>query len=181
MIRAWRYRQGGDAPEEIGVDPLPEVTKDTLLWIDCDDPSGPELEMLGKQLALNEFVVEDLENGEQRTKLDHYSDHFHIAVHDCELSGDVSNPTATIDLVSREIDIVFGDGWLLSVRQPDHGGVGFPMDEVKRSFERQRVDEGTVDEGFLLWAILDVVVDRYFLVSGPPFFGPPLLLVVLML
>jgi magnesium transporter len=137
------------------------------LWIDCEQPSEAELEELGKQLQLHKFIIEDLEHGEQRTKLDRYENHFHVAVHDCELVGDLAKIDGDVELVTREIDVVFGAGWLLSVSQPpenpEHGT--FPMDMVRHSFERQRTDRGTTDEGFLLWALLDVVVDRYFLVN----------------
>jgi magnesium transporter len=36
---------------------------------------------------------------------------------------------------------------------------------MARRFERQRSEDGGSDEGFLLWALLDVIVDRYFLVT----------------
>jgi len=167
VIRGWRYREGVERPETIDLDPFPDLEPDALLWIDCDRPSATELEALGTQLQLHKFIVEDLEHGEQRTKLDHYGDHFHVAVHDCELVGDLEKATGDVELVTREIDVVFGDGWLLSVCQPPENPERgtYPMDTVRRSFERQRTDPGTTDEGFLLWALLDVVVDRYFLVS----------------
>ena len=50
----------------------------------------------------------------QRTKLDHYSDHFHVAVHDCVLIDERASST-------REIDVVFGDG-LAAVRPPGARG-----------------------------------------------------------
>ena len=167
MIRAFRYREGVDDPEAVELDPFPAPEPDTLLWIDCEQPSEAELEALGKQLQLHKFIIEDLEHGEQRTKLDHYENHFHVAVHDCELTGDLEGTDGEVELITREIDVVFGTGWLLSVCQPpENPELGtFPMDSVRRAFERQRIEPGTTDEGFLLWALLDVVVDRYFLVS----------------
>lgn len=162
MIRGWCYREGVADAEEITLDAFPEPGGDTLVWLDCDDPSQEEISKLGERFALHDFVIEDLQHAEQRTKLDHYRDHFHVAVHDCELVDDL--------LVSREIDVVFGEGWLLSVRQApeDNEGVEpgpFPMELVQRRFEAQRREHGTTDEGFLLWAFLDVVVDRYFNVT----------------
>jgi magnesium transporter len=167
VIRAWRYREGSDCPDAVELDPFPAVVDGELLWIDCDQPDETELEALGKQLQLHKFILEDLEHGEQRTKLDHYDNHFHVAVHDCELIGDLEQTTGEVQLLTREIDVVFGAGWLLSVCQvPEDSSHGtFPMDKVRSSFERQRTEPGTTDEGFLLWALLDVVVDRYFLVS----------------
>ena len=59
-----------------------------------------ELAHLTGQLNFHEFVAEDLAHGQQRTKLDHYADHFHVAVHDCELLGDLDEPTAQVELVT---------------------------------------------------------------------------------
>ena len=36
------------------------------------------------------------------------------------------------------------------------------IDEARKRFERRRGEDGADDEGYVLWAILDVVVDRYF-------------------
>jgi magnesium transporter len=60
---------------------------------------------------------------------------------------------------------VFGDGWLLSVRQPSDNPAdpsAFGADQVIRRFEMERSEEDAWDEGFLLWSFLDVIVDRYF-------------------
>jgi magnesium transporter len=136
-------------------------SKEGLLWVDCADPSEDELDTIVSQLGIHTVAAEDLRNGGQRTKLEHYGDHFHVAVHDCEL--------AEPGLVDREVDVVFGEGWLVSVRHlPDGGDDATPFSAaaVGRRFEVQRLEAGgTSDEGLLLWAFLDVVVDRYFVVT----------------
>jgi len=167
VIRAWRYREGTDQPEAIEGTALPQPSSDALLWIDCVHASDDELELLGAHLRLSKFVIEDLQQGEHRTKLDRYGDHFHIAVHDCELRGDLDDLEANVELAMREIDLVFGDGWLLSVCQEngEEQQPHPPIDAVRRTFERQRGADGTTEEGFLLWALLDMVVDRYLLVN----------------
>jgi magnesium transporter len=157
-----------EPPEELSVDEaIGRIDgKHRLVWIDGDQPSAEEIASVAEKLGINEFTVEDLQSAGQRTKLDHYSDHFHVAVHDCEVRDPDRN------LITREIDVVFGEGWLLSVRQEPETEDGsgkdlptFPMDLVRRRFEQQRVEHGSTDEGFLLWAMLDVVVDRYFQVT----------------
>jgi magnesium transporter len=167
VIRAWRYQEGEAEPEEIATDG--PISRDVggLLWVDCEDTADEELEQLAKDLGLHDFVLEDLQHGQQRTKLDRYPDHFHVAIHDCELLGDMDDPEAPIELISREVDVVFGDGWLLSVRQQPEDGKGerAPLEAFRRRFELQRAEHGSCDEGFLLWALLDVVVDRYFVVG----------------
>jgi magnesium transporter len=83
-----------------------------------------------------------------------YGDYVHVAVHDCECSRGVVN--------SREIDIVTGPGWLLTVRHPDDEGSQVDLEEVARRFELQRAEHSQTEQGFLLWAIFDVLVDGYF-------------------
>ena len=111
MIRAWLYRDGVDGHDDVPVDRLAEAIepKEALLWVDSVDATPTELDSLTTQLQISHIAAEDLHKGGQRTKLEHYLQHFHVAVHDCYLVDD--------RLVTREIDIVFGDGWLLSVRQ----------------------------------------------------------------
>jgi magnesium transporter len=162
VIRVLRYESGSSTATEVDLDQAVVEAGHSLLWFDCDEPEPGELDALGRRLGVNEFVLEDLRTSGQRTKLDHYSDHFHVAVHDCELPG--------TDLLTREIDVVFGEGWLLSVPQPPEdrdarGGGRFPMETVQQRFEAQCVQHDSADEGLLLWALLDVVVDRYFVVT----------------
>jgi magnesium transporter len=134
--------------------------KKALLWVDCVDPTDAELDSLTAQFQISHITAEDLHHGGQRTKLEHFREHFHVAVHDCLLVED--------RLVTREIDIVFGDGWVLSVRQrsddPDNPAP-FELDPVVHRFEVERTSEAADDEGFLIWAFLDVIVDRYFDIS----------------
>src|ERR1700730_14736290 len=159
MIRGSRDRPRVDGHEDPPTDQLADLIdpKDSLLWVDCVDAAESELDSLTKQLQISHLAAEDLHHGGQRTKLEHYRDHFHVAVHDCTLVEDV--------LTTREIDIVFGDGWLLSVRQASDNPsdpAPFALDQVIRRFEMERSEEEVWDEGFLLWSFLDVIVDRYF-------------------
>jgi magnesium transporter len=159
MIRAWLYRDEVEGHEEVPTDRLAEAIEPekTLLWVDCVDPTEAELDSLTAQFQISHITAEDLHQGGQRTKLEHYREHFHVAVHDCFLVEE--------RLVTREIDIVFGDGWVLSVRQPSNdpdNPAPFELDPVIRRFEVERTNEAANDEGFLIWAFLDVIVDRYF-------------------
>jgi magnesium transporter len=162
VLEVLRYREGAEEPESVTLETAGPFTADSLVWVDCAEPTDEELTDIGKTFGMHEFVLEDLRHAGQRTKLDHYSDHFHVAVHDCELVGE--------ELATREIDVVFGEGWLVSVRQPleadmPRAGGDFPIDLVRRRFTAQSREHGSTDEGFLLWALLDVVVDRYFTVT----------------
>jgi magnesium transporter len=162
MIEAWRYVHELPDRTPVALDELGDSidAKQGLLWVDCAAPTDAELDTVVAQLKIHGIAAEDLHHGRQRTKLEHYTDHFHVAVHDCELTEEA--------LVDREVDVVFGEGWLVTVRQPvEDADNPSPFDPtaVARRFERQRFEDGGSDEGFLLWALLDVVVDRYFVVT----------------
>jgi magnesium transporter len=162
MIRAWLYRDEIEGHEDVATDRLSEAIEPekTLLWVDCVDATDAELDSLTAQLQISHITAEDLHHGGQRTKLEHFREHFHVAVHDCTFIEQ--------RLVTSEIDVVFGEGWVLSVRQrsddPEHPAP-FELDAVIRRFETERTAEQAKDEGFLIWALLDVVVDRYFVVA----------------
>lgn len=130
--------------------------RNTLLWVDIEDPTEDDIGHLRRTLGIHDVTAEDLLNGGQRTKLERVGDHFHVAAHDCTLEG--------TDLSMREIDVVFAQGWLVSVRHSSEDGTlpAIPITDAQRRFERSRTEHGSNDEGFLLWALLDVVVDRWF-------------------
>ncbi len=161
MIRAWCYRHDVEEPTELAVEDIPARIDDDagLVWIDTDEPTSPAIQSLLDELQVNEFAREDLVNAGQRTKLAHYSDHFHVAVYDCVLREG--------ELLAREIDTVFSAGWVLTVHQPPEDGDpgNFPVDQVRRRFELQQRQHHRAEVGLLLWALLDVLVDRYFLVT----------------
>jgi magnesium transporter len=157
MIRVWRYLVGKPGREELSVEELQGQVdaEHALVWIDAESPADQEgLHELKEKLGMGAAVVDAILNPRERTKLMRYGDYFHVAVHDCECSRGVVN--------SREIDIVTGPGWLLTVRHPDDGGSEVDLDEVARRFELQRVEHRQTEQGFLLWAIFDVLVDGYF-------------------
>jgi magnesium transporter len=157
VIRAWRYVAGREGREEVAPDELHprRDAEQTVVWIDAEGPEDKDrLEALKSQLGVGATVVDAILNPRERTKLMRYGDYFHVAVHDCECSRGT--------VTSREIDVVTGPGWLLTVRHPDAQGSQVDLDEVARRFELQRAEHSTTEQGFLLWAIFDVLVDGYF-------------------
>lgn len=161
MIEILRYTPGSTEPTSRTIGDLADDAHadDGLVWVDCAAPTPDELRSILDILQINDFAREDLMKAGQRTKLAHYDDHSHVAVYDCALHDD--------GLRTREIDIVFGRRWFLSVRQsPNHEDPGlFPIDHVRHVFELQVARHEDAPLGLLLWAFLDAVVDRYFVAT----------------
>jgi magnesium transporter len=169
--QAWRFVGGSPAPEALPFDAAITHLHDRregTIWLDLADPSAEDLHRVDAAVGLGEFLLEDLREGAadagQRTKLQQHGDLFHVAVRDCTVAGR--------RLVEREIDLVFGSGWLVSVRHrpdPDPGPGNdpdpFPVDEVLHRLGAQCRHEHSLDEGFVLWAFLDLVTDRYLTIT----------------
>jgi magnesium transporter len=157
VIRAWCFGDPGTEKKEVARDDIHRHVdeRECLLWIDVGDPTTEEIDLLARELGIHPLTAEDLQNAQQRTKLDRFGDQFHVALHALRFQGDA--------LRNREVDIVFANGWLLTVRHdvPDDNDSG-PIHEAHERFERQRTESGSNDEGFLLWALMDVIVDEYF-------------------
>jgi len=156
-MRAWRYVRGVEQREEVDVAHLDHAIdpEHALVWIDTEQPSEEERVCVQHQLGLSALVVEAFATDKpERTKLVRYGNYFHVAVHDCELQPD--------SFESREIDVVIGPGWIVTVRHPSPHHRPFDVDEVARRFQLQRSEHGTTEDGFLLYALFDVVIDRYF-------------------
>lgn len=165
MIEAWQLVAGSESFEPITLDralaAAREPSEGHVVWLDVVDASDDDLQILDRAFGFGEFLLEDLREGRadagQRTKLLPHGNCFHAAVRDCSAVGH--------DLVERELDLVFSRGWLCSVRHtpdaPDPDPDPFPMAEIQHRLLVQGRHEPVLDEGMVLWAFLDAVVDRY--------------------
>jgi magnesium transporter len=156
VITAWQYESGVDERTQVDLDHIASAVDPDrcVVWVDCTSPSPDDLHRLRRQLGLSGVVVEALIDPAQTTKLVRYGDYFHVAIHDCELGPDRR-------LQRREIDVVMGPGWLVTVRHPTGATHPLDVDMIAHHFQLQRSEHSTTEEGFLLWALFDVVIDRY--------------------
>ena len=159
MIEARRFRHGVSEPEDVDVKDLANARqgKGTLLIIDVVDFTDEDLTFLADSLPIHPLAIDDLRNANQRTKLERYGEHWHVAVHAVATKEDT--------LSVQEIDVVFGEDWFLALRQPADEGDPFDLTEVKRRFGRIRLECTNDDLGCALWATIDVIVDGYFTVT----------------
>ncbi len=124
---------------------------DTIVWVDLCGPTVDELHDLADELGLHELAVEDALGRHQRPKLDHYASHLFLACH----SVRVDPESAELEIV--EIDMFIGDRWVITVRKD----AGFDMSTVMDRCDRV-IDLADTGVGFIVYALLDVIVDEYF-------------------
>ncbi len=127
---------------------------DCFVWVALFEPSPEELEEMAVEFGLHELAVEDARRGHQRPKIEEYGDSLFAAVHTIERE---KSPAGVDELVTGEIDIFVGPNYVLTVRHRTH--VGFAAMRARTEREPGLLKNGA---GYVFYAVLDNVVDRYF-------------------
>ncbi len=120
-----------------------------FVWIALKDPDPAELETLQNEFGLHELAVEDARHGHQRPKLDEYGASLFVVLRMVEWPGD--------DLQTGEVAIFVGPQYIISVRRDAQHG----FTEVRRRCE-QEPELLRHGPAYVLYALMDTVVDRYF-------------------
>jgi magnesium transporter len=130
---------------------LPALLKgsDATVWVDLSGPSNDQVEAIGPLLGLHPLVVEDILEGNQRSKVEITDGVVHMVLFSLEYSD---------ELITTEIDIVLGLGFLLTA----HDGSWDPR--ASHHLRGGAGVEAILAHGpdHLLWAICDDIVDQYF-------------------
>jgi magnesium transporter len=120
-----------------------------FVWVAVKDPVPGELEAMQKEFGLHDLAVEDAQHGHQRPKIDEYGQSLFVVLHMLESSGE--------ELNVGEVCIFVGSNYVLSVRHRSQQGF---VDVRKRcEQEPELLRHGSA---YVLYALMDAVVDRYF-------------------
>ncbi len=120
-----------------------------FVWVALRDASNTELEKMREEFALHPLAVEDAHHGHQRPKIEEYGETLFAVVHLLEQQHG--------DIAVGEVDIFVGHNFVLSVR--NHSGQHLLGVRERCEREPELLGHGA---GFVLYAIMDAVVDRYF-------------------
>jgi magnesium transporter len=120
-----------------------------FVWVALFEPTPEELDAMHKEFDLPDLAVEDARNGHQRPKVEEYGDTLFAVLHIVEM---VDN-----DLNVGEADVFVGRNYILSVRSRTQKG--FLGVRARSEREPELLKHGA---GYVLYAITDAVVDRYF-------------------
>jgi magnesium transporter len=151
-VRTRCYRDGHLDAEGFPVAAVSEHLEraDTLVWVDFRHPTADDLAEVAAELGLHELAVEDALEPHQRSKIDRYATHLFMAAYAARLDRDQA------ELVKTEVDAFVGKQWLVTVRSDE-----FDMAPVLERWD-SAPELVAVGVGFLLYALLDVIVDGYF-------------------
>jgi magnesium transporter len=151
LINCVVYQQGRKLLD-IPVDAIDDYVSrpDCFIWVALRDATDAEIETMQHEFGLHELAVEDARHGHQRPKIEEYGDTLFAVMHSVELN-------AIDELQVGEVNIFVGRNFVLSIRnRSQHGFLG-----VRERAEREPelLSRGA---GFVLYALMDAVVDRYF-------------------
>ena len=150
LINCVAYQEGKKL-SDIPVEDISEYLKqpDTFVWVALRDPAPADITLMQEEFGLHELAVEDALRGHQRPKLEEYGDSLFVVAQIVELAGD--------ELNVGQLAVFAGENYVLSVRRD--ANQGFLGVRARAEREPHQLKKGA---GFVLYALVDAVVDRYF-------------------
>jgi magnesium transporter len=150
LINCAAYQDGkklGDiAPEDISK----YVSRpECFVWVAMKDPGPGELASMQHEFDLHELAVEDARHGHQRPKIDEYGSTLFVVMQLLEVEQG--------ELHVGEVAAFVGPNFVLSVRNRSKQHFLGVRERCER--EPELLAHGS---GFVLYALMDAVVDRYF-------------------
>jgi magnesium transporter len=143
--------QGGRKLADIQKHEISEYLKrpGSFVWVALRDTNDAEMAEMQEEFDLHPLAVEDARHGHQRPKIEEYGDSLFVVLNTIEVEGD--------DLRAGEIHVFAGPNYVLSVRHRTERG--FQDVRARAEREPELLKNGS---GYVLYALMDAVVDRYF-------------------
>ena len=144
---------GGRRVADVSIPDISEVLKepDRFVWIELDEPDEALLREVQQEFGLHDLAVEDALRAHQRPKVEQYGDVLFVVLRTVRASGDP--PVIEVG----ETHLFVGPRFVVSVRH----GASLSHADVRARCETspQLLARGP---GFVLYAIMDFIVDQYF-------------------
>jgi magnesium transporter len=153
MARTRLYTDGELVLEDFPVADISEHVKDpqSCVWLDYCEPTAQELATIAEELQLHPLAVEDAVDEHQRPKLDRYDSHLFMSVYALSLD------TGTGQLQTSEIGVFITRQALVTVRKNRN----VDIDAVVARWDESK-ELAVHGVSFLLWGLLDFIVDGHF-------------------
>ncbi len=119
-------------------------------WVALKDPERDEIAQMGHQFGLHELALEDALKGHQRPKIEEYGEALFAVLHTVEMDADR-------ELQFGEVNVFIGPHYAFSTRT--RTSQGFQEVRARSEQEPHLLQKGPA---FVLYTLLDQIVDRYF-------------------
>jgi magnesium transporter len=148
--------QNGRKLADIPIEDISEYVSrpDCFVWVALFEPSMDELDEMAEEFGLHELAIDDARHGHQRPKIEEYGDSLFAVLHTVERE---KAPDGSDELITGEVDLFVGPNYVLTVRHRTH--LGFAAVRARTEREPELLKHGS---GYVFYAVMDNVVDRYF-------------------
>jgi magnesium transporter len=142
--------QNGKKIADIDIENISDhiADKNSFVWVALLDPTVDEIAKMKEEFDLHPLAVEDALLGHQRPKIEEYGKSLFAVIQVLKYDDDIS---------VGELDIFAASDYVLSIR--NRSDVGFLGVRQRCEQEPELLSQGS---GFVLYALIDAVVDRYF-------------------
>lgn len=128
----------------------------TIVWLDLVDPDEDDLKLLAEEFGLHPLTIEDATRPHQRPAVRRYAHHLFLVSYGLRLRPEEDEEDGGAVVLS-EVDAFAGERFLITVRKSPL----WPIDELLARWDsREEIARHGV--GYLLYELLDAVVDGYF-------------------
>lgn len=141
--------QGSDEKQAADLPTLLAADDNSVFWVDFDGPTEEDVRLMLDVFLFHPVAVEDTRNHEQRPKVEEYPGYLFLIVNPVSLVED--------ELDFREVDIFVGRNYVVTV----HNGAESVVDEARRRLGNTSILP-QISVSYVLYTLLDVVVDGYF-------------------
>ncbi|WP_430468523.1 magnesium/cobalt transporter CorA [Winogradskyella ouciana] len=125
---------------------------DSVTWINVDGLQHiDKIEDIGKQYDLHPLVLEDIVNTTQRPKIDEYEDYLFVVLK-------MLYYDANEEIVIEQVSFVLGKNYVLTFQEAEGDVFGTIRERLRYANGRIR----GLKSDYLLYALIDAVVDNYF-------------------
>jgi magnesium transporter len=145
--RALVHHVHGGFDDSPALESISELIRDgaNLLWLDIQDPTDDDIELLRTEFGFHELALEDVVKGHQRAKIDQYAGYLFIVFYAIGLGR------------FDAVNIFIGGRYLVTVHAGD-------VPEITETVARwhHNADRLGHDVAVPLYSLLDTIVDGYF-------------------
>lgn len=128
---------------------------DSISWVHVGGVHDPDLvATIGKQLGLHPLMMEDILNTGQRAKLDDYREYIYIVTRSLSYNREKD------EVDDEQISIILGKTFVFSFTECSENQFKDIKERIKKPQSRFR----SSGSDYLMYAIIDTIVDNYFTV-----------------
>lgn len=152
MITVILHNDASGAISETPIEDLAEAIKqpECVVWVDVSDPSPEEVARIGEEFNFHPLALEDTLTSDIRPKIDQYDGYQFIVFYGLTIADD--------DVHTHQVDIFVGKTYMVTFHDSD-------LHVIHETAERWRANVASLGQhgtGFLLYSLLDSLVDGYF-------------------